>query len=127
MISENTLNTAISLMGFKGRLTGHGIRATISTALNEVGFVEGWIEAQLSHADTNKIRAAYNHVEYVDQRRGMMQHWADLLGVLEVGGNPPVAEAYMSGGGRSSSVSESPTGATSALPIRVLINRCEDF
>nr|WP_323372063.1 site-specific integrase [Pseudomonas helleri] len=61
MISENTLNTAISRMGYKGRLTGHGIRATISTALNEVGFVEEWIEAQLSHADTNQIRAAYNH------------------------------------------------------------------
>ncbi|WP_447784908.1 tyrosine-type recombinase/integrase [Pseudomonas germanica] len=55
MISENTLNTAISRMGYKGRLTGHGIRATISTALNEVGFVEEWIEAQLSHAEVGVV------------------------------------------------------------------------
>jgi integrase len=117
MISENTLNTAISRIGFKGRLTGHGIRATISTALNEVGFVEEWIEAQLSHADTNKIRAAYNHAEYVDQRRRMMQYWADLLDVLEGGGNLPIAEAYMAGGGLSSPVSENSTRTTSVFPI----------
>ncbi|MNY23990.1 Prophage CP4-57 integrase [compost metagenome] len=95
MISENTLNTAISRMGFKGRLTGHGIRATISTALNEVGFVEEWIEAQLSHADANQIRAAYNHAEYVEPRRRMMQYWADLLEALEAGVPLPVPEAYM--------------------------------
>lgn len=41
-ISENTLNSAIKRMGYQGRLTGHGIRATISTALNEVGYPERW-------------------------------------------------------------------------------------
>ena len=102
MISENTLNTAIGRMGFKGRLTGHGIRATISTALNEVGFVEEWIEAQLSHADANQIRAAYNHAEYVEPRRRMMQYWADLLDALEVGVPLPEPEAYMSEIGRHS-------------------------
>ncbi|MFF9915930.1 tyrosine-type recombinase/integrase, partial [Streptomyces sp. NPDC013457] len=100
--SENTRNTAISRMGYKGRLTGHGIRATISTALNEVGFVEEWIEAQLSHADTNQIRAAYNHAEYVEPRRRMMQYWADLLDALEVGFAPPRPEAYMAQSGRRS-------------------------
>ena len=102
MISENTLNTAINRMGYKGRLTGHGIRATISTALNEVGFVEEWIEAQLSHADANQIRAAYNHPEYVEPRRRMMQYWADLLDALEVGVSPPKPEAYMAQSGRRS-------------------------
>ncbi|MCR8663088.1 integrase arm-type DNA-binding domain-containing protein [Pseudomonas sp. 21TX0197] len=102
MISENTLNTAISRMGYKGRLTGHGIRATISTALNEVGFVEEWIEAQLSHADTNQIRAAYNHAEYVEPRRRMMQYWADLIDALEGGVSPPTPEAYMPQIGRVS-------------------------
>ena len=60
-------------------LTGHGIRATISTALNELGYPKEWIEVQLSHADPNKIRAAYNHADYVEQRRMMMQDWADHL------------------------------------------------
>jgi len=41
-----------------------------------------WIEAQLSHAGENKIRGTYNHAEYVDARRDMMQGWADWLDSL---------------------------------------------
>lgn len=47
----------------------------------------------------------------------MMQYWVDLLDVLEGGGNLPIAEAYMAGGGRSSTVSENPTRTTSVFPI----------
>lgn len=65
-ISENMLNGALHRMGYADRLTGHGIRATISTALNELGYPKEWIEVQLSHADPNKIRAAYNHADYVE-------------------------------------------------------------
>lgn len=78
-ISENTLNAALKRMGYKDQLTGHGIRATLSTALNELGYRKEWIDAQLSHADPNQSRAAYNHAEYVAQRRQMMQDWADHL------------------------------------------------
>ncbi|QTF06946.1 tyrosine-type recombinase/integrase [Brenneria izadpanahii] len=78
-ISENTLNGALRRMGYAEQLTGHGIRATISTALNEIGYPKIWIEAQLSHADPNKVSAAYNHAQYVEQRRRMMQEWADRL------------------------------------------------
>ncbi|WP_442878875.1 tyrosine-type recombinase/integrase [Brenneria sp. HEZEL_4_2_4] len=78
-ISENTLNSALRRMGYAEQLTGHGIRATISTALNEIGYPKIWIEAQLSHADPNKVSAAYNHAQYVEQRRRMMQEWADRL------------------------------------------------
>lgn len=93
-ISENTLNSAIRRMGFVGELTGHGLRGTISTALNELNFNSGWIEAQLSHADTNKVRAAYNHAQYVVQRRSMMQYWADLLDALEHGASMPEKPVY---------------------------------
>lgn len=82
-ISENTLNGALKRMGYKGRLTGHGIRATISTALHEVGYPDKWVDAQLSHVDPNRTRATYNHAEYVEQRRHMMQDWADRLDMLE--------------------------------------------
>jgi len=82
-ISDGTVNVALRRMGYEGRLTGHGIRATISTALNEMGYNEDWIEAQLSHAGSSKIRKTYNHAEYVEQRRGMMQDWADYLDRLE--------------------------------------------
>ena len=78
-ISENTVNGALKRLGYKGRLTGHGIRATLSTALNELGYTDKWIEAQLSHSDPNQVRAAYNHAEYIEQRRQMMQDWADRL------------------------------------------------
>ena len=85
-ISENTLNGALRRMGFKNRLTGHGIRATLSTALNELGYNKDWIEAQLSHSDKDQIRATYNHAEYVEQRREMMQAWADRLDAFEAEG-----------------------------------------
>jgi len=88
-ISNGTINMALKRMGYHGRLTGHGIRSTLSTALNEMRDAEGrrkydkdWIEAQLSHAGENKIRGTYNHAEYVDGRRDMMQDWADWLDSL---------------------------------------------
>ncbi|QLF92138.1 tyrosine-type recombinase/integrase [Pseudomonas sp. ABC1] len=82
-ISENTLNYALTRMGYKDVLTGHGIRGTISTALNEVGYLKIWVDAQLSHSDPNQVSAAYNHAMYVEPRRKMMQDWADRLDLLE--------------------------------------------
>ncbi|WP_134587428.1 tyrosine-type recombinase/integrase, partial [Pseudomonas aeruginosa] len=84
-ISENTLNKALQLMGYEGRLTGHGIRGTISTALNEIGYPKIWVDAQLSHSDPNKVSSAYNHAKYMEPRRRMMQDWADRLDLLEQG------------------------------------------
>ena len=84
-ISENTLNKAVQLKGYEGRLTGHGIRGTISTALNEIGYPKIWVDAQLSHSDPNKVSSAYNHAKYVEPRRRMMQDWADRLDLLEQG------------------------------------------
>jgi integrase len=78
-ISENTLNSALHRMGYADQLTGHGIRATISTALNEIGYPKNWIDAQLSHADPDQVSATYNHARYVEQRRTMMQDWANRL------------------------------------------------
>jgi integrase len=82
-ISENTFNAALKRMGYEGQLTGHGIRATMSTALNELGYPKKWVDAQLSHADPDRISATYNHAEYVEQRRVMMQDWADRLDLFE--------------------------------------------
>ncbi|SDS16195.1 Site-specific recombinase XerD [Halopseudomonas litoralis] len=84
-ISENTLNAALIRMGYKNLLTGHGIRGTLSTALNEIGYLKTWVDAQLSHADPNKVSATYNHALYVEPRRKMMQDWADRLDLLERG------------------------------------------
>lgn len=78
-MSENTLSYAMGRMGYQGTATPHGFRALASTTLNEEGFKPDVIERQLAHAERNKVRAAYHRAEYLDERRSMMQWWADLL------------------------------------------------
>lgn len=78
-ISENTLLYAMYRMGYHSRATPHGLRATASTILNEQGFRADVIERQLAHAPRNKVRAAYNHAQYLNERKEMMQQWADYL------------------------------------------------
>lgn len=78
-MSENTLSYALSRMGYKNIATPHGFRALASTTLNEEGFDPDVIERQLAHAERNKIRAAYHRAEYLEDRRKMMQWWADFL------------------------------------------------
>jgi integrase len=64
---------------YHSRTTGHGFRSTASTILNENGFHADVIERQLAHGERNKVRAAYNHAQYLPERRKMMQWWADYL------------------------------------------------
>lgn len=78
-MSNNTILKALERMGYKGQMTGHGFRGVASTALNEMGFRDPVIEAQLSHVDDNKVRAAYNHAQYMEERRAMMNAWGDYL------------------------------------------------
>ena len=84
-MSENTMIFAIYRLGYHSRATGHGFRATASTILNEQGWKADVIERQLAHAEGNKVRAAYHRSEYLDDRRKMMQHWADYLDALASG------------------------------------------
>lgn len=81
-MSENTMLYAVYRMGYHTRTTVHGFRATASTILNEVGFRSDVIERQLAHGERNKVRAAYNHAEYMPERKKMMQHWADYLDAI---------------------------------------------
>jgi integrase len=78
-ISDNTLSKAFRDQGYKGKITPHGIRATASTILNENGFKPDVIERQLAHCERNKIRASYNHAQYLQERREMMQWWGDYI------------------------------------------------
>ena len=82
-MSENTMLYALYRMGYHSRATGHGFRSTASTILNEHGFRADVIERQLAHSERNNVRAAYNHAQYLSERRTMMQWWADYLdGIL---------------------------------------------
>ncbi|MCJ8168364.1 tyrosine-type recombinase/integrase [Atopomonas sediminilitoris] len=86
-MSENTINKALRLMGYKDRQTGHGFRHLLSTELNGRGYNRDWIERQLAHGDSDEIRDTYNHANYLEQRREMMQAWADSIDALCAGAN----------------------------------------
>ena len=79
IMSENTFLRVIEIMGYKGKATAHGFRATASTILNENGYRPDVIERQLAHCERDQIRAAYNHAEYLPERREMMQWWGNYL------------------------------------------------
>lgn len=104
-ISENTLNGALKRMGHQNQLTGHGIRATIDTALHELGYNHNWIESQHSHANSDP----YNHAKYVEQRRQMMQDWADRIDIWELEG--------LQSGGRVIAATQVPATFQNDTPI----------
>ncbi len=85
-ISENTLNKALFLLGYKDKMTAHGFRTTASTLLNEMGYNADWIERQLAHAPRNQVRGTYNLAQYLPERRKMLQGWADYLDGLRNAG-----------------------------------------
>ena len=59
--------------------TVHDLRRTGSTILNELGFNSDWIEKCLAHEDGRSSRGIYNKAEYAEQRRHMLQEWADMV------------------------------------------------
>jgi integrase len=78
-LSENTLNSALARMGYKGIATAHGFRALFSTVANEHGHDPDVIERQLAHAERNEVRAAYHRSTYLQDRAKLMGWWADYV------------------------------------------------
>lgn len=78
-IGTNYATSVMDLCGLKGRQSPHGFRHMFSTEMNHRGYNSDWIERQLAHADDSVIRDTYNHATYLEQRRTMMQEWADSL------------------------------------------------
>ena len=74
---------ALRRMGYQGRMCGHGYRSLGSTILNEKNYSPDWIEAQLAHADNDKIRSAYNRAQHLLERKKMMQDYADILDAMK--------------------------------------------
>jgi len=89
-MSNNTLlYGGIYRMGYRSRATIHGFRSLASSILNESGkWNPDAIERQLAHSEKDQVRAAYNRANYLDERRMMMQWYADYLDELKLkGGN----------------------------------------
>jgi integrase len=78
-LSENTLNSALARMGYKGEHSAHGFRALFSTVANECGHDPDVIERQLAHVEKNEVRAAYHRSTYLEARAALMSWWADYL------------------------------------------------
>lgn len=78
-IGTNYANNVMEACGLTGRQSPHGFRHLFSTEMNGRGYNRDWIERQLAHADSSFIRDVYNHAAYLEQRREMMQVWADLV------------------------------------------------
>lgn len=85
-MSEAAINQLLKRAGYDGRATGHGFRHTMSTTLHEQGYSSEWVETQLAHVDKNSIRGTYNHAQYLEGRREMLQWYADNLDSLPCSG-----------------------------------------
>ena len=75
----NYATETMNACGYRGQQSPHGFRHMFSTEMNHRGYNRDWIEKQLAHTDPSIIRETYNHATYLEQRRGMMQEWADSI------------------------------------------------
>ncbi|WP_269633978.1 tyrosine-type recombinase/integrase [Pelomonas sp. BJYL3] len=92
-MSNATLNRVTQLVVTRAKqhmqplepFTVHDLRRTGSTILNELGFNSDWIEKCLAHEDGRSSRGVYNKAEYAEQRRHMLQEWADMIDAWAAG------------------------------------------
>jgi integrase len=87
-MSENTINKCLRLVGYQGKLVGHGARHTASTLLREHRWDKDYVEMQLAHVEGGDA-GVYNQAQYLDKRREMMSWYSDYLDYLEFGGTKP--------------------------------------
>jgi integrase len=91
-MADRSLNAVMERLGYSGIGTPHGMRAAFSTHFNSAGASVDVIEHCLAHVPSNRVRAAYNRHQYQEERRAMLQAWADFLE-----GTPPAALTDSSG------------------------------
>jgi len=84
-MSNNSLLKALERMGYKGGMTGHGFRSLAMSTLKELlHYRHEVVDRQLAHAQKDKLESAYDRASYLDERRVMMQRWADYLDEVAV-------------------------------------------
>lgn len=82
-MSNNTILKALGRLGYEGKMTGHGFRALAMSAIKErLNYRHEVVDRQLAHAPRSKVAAAYDRATFLDERRKMMQVWADYLDAL---------------------------------------------
>jgi len=85
-MSNNTILMALRRMGYAGQMTGHGFRSlAMSTIMEKLGYRFEVPDRQLAHSKRGEVNKAYDRAMFLDERRVMMQDWADYLDVLAKG------------------------------------------
>ncbi|MDD9920536.1 MAG: tyrosine-type recombinase/integrase [Alphaproteobacteria bacterium] len=86
-ISNNTILGAIKRLGYQGRMTGHGFRALAMGCIKqELGYRHEVVDRQLAHQPRSKVDKAYDRADFLDERRVMMQEWANYIDKIKEGG-----------------------------------------
>lgn len=93
-MSEASINQVLKRIGYHGKATGHGFRHTMSTILHEQGYNTAWIELQLAHVDKKTICGKYNHAQYLEQRREMLQWYGDYVDGLGIISSTELREVF---------------------------------
>ncbi|MCB1840904.1 MAG: tyrosine-type recombinase/integrase [Alphaproteobacteria bacterium] len=84
-MSNNTVLKGLERLGFKGRMTGHGFRAlAMSTIKEKLGYRHEVVDRQLAHAPQSMVQRAYDRAQFLDERKKMMQEWADYIDSLKL-------------------------------------------
>jgi integrase len=94
-MSDNTINSALRTLGYdtKEQITGHGFRATARTMIREyLGWDRDVIERHLAHVSDEELGGSYDRATFLEQRREMVQLWADFLDELAKGKEPVLAD-----------------------------------
>lgn len=85
-LHRDALSKALREMGLRGKQTPHGLRASLRTLARErLGVAADVLEAQLAHAKKGEVAAAYDRTRFDDERRKVMQQWADYIDTLRDG------------------------------------------
>jgi len=87
-MSNGAILMALKRMGYQNKMTGHGFRALAMSTLKErLGYRHEVVDRQLAHAQKDKVASAYDRAKFLDERKVMMQEWADYLDAIENDGN----------------------------------------
>lgn len=84
-MSHEAIRDVFNRIGYAGRFTPHGVRATFSTICNDMGIRSDVIERALAHQERNEIRRAYNRSTLLAERTVLMQQWAEMLDGMKAG------------------------------------------
>jgi len=83
-MSNAAILMALRRMGYQNKMTGHSFRAlAMSTIKEKLGYRHEVVDRQLAHAQKDKVASAYDRATFLDERKKMMQEWADYLDSIE--------------------------------------------